>query len=849
MSKVNKNNKVNTEVTKEVTKEVIKEEVKEEVKEVEPKPEDKSIDEEQKAEEVKEDEKEEVKEDVKEEVKEVPPVVDENKVEEKKEEGKEKQYIIPAHKEEENVEITENPYAKDAMKEEGGNEKKYIIPEHSEEENVEIKENPYAQAANEKEVKEEEVKQQNYFKDSIPPVAEEEVKQQNYFKDSIPPVVEEGIEEVKEENKGEKPLLSEEELKELYSALHSKQAFSDELFDKLAQNAEILPEEIRHDLISYNRLDDILNPDAYKAVNRKWDELMDGVEDAEEEKLDEEGVKHLKELWENGAEEIKQNVEEAGNEESLETLLADVGKLKTEVKEEVPQEKKKNLPLDADAIMKELEEEEKLLQQERAAKENANNNIIQNEEPAEDKKDEALDPEKEMLKNILRQDAAAPDDDKASKFVSDYYKYKFTKEKLLQDFEKVKRELMNTDRQKGRKFGEEGTGSESYRNMANALQTVIKTLKGENCTPGIVVKALEEYEAKANDYYNAHKSAVRFSGEGRTRRNVAVDAPKLVKRAVTIFNDARRKLSVNDYTYVNTKNETKDFVRATDKILLAKVRSLNKNSVFAKPSDEVLSNSHKNLVAQAEQQNKLFDAISKVNRSEITIDYKPINENYTIKDAEILQTKDYALNYLTKKYIAKSFDENLSGEDIRQIRKTQIESGLLKKEADKLAKDKVFAHIVKKGGRYYDKWKEVEKNTATLKDEYTKLLDHYKSTGSYTDHIVVEGTGLEDAFSNEEKARRYETLSKITAMQILLDNKEMLEGVAAGTKKEDELINKAANIFKREKIFDEDRFDLETFKKNLNNGTYKKHVIEGLKNELKPVQPNNHPKKESVIKK
>ena len=227
-------------------------------------------------------------------------------------EVKEKKYVIPADDEDMPGEM-ENPYQKYVQDKNG--EKKYYIPTNDDEDMPEITENPYEKVVVTKEQKEEKKEEKKEEQ------KEEEVKKQSLFMDSI---VAEPVEEKKEEKKEElkkeelkkeeNAIFSDDELLEINRVLRKHLPFPEKMFDKLAENVDNLPEDLVDNLKGYNRYDDILNPEFYKAASANWDKLMEETEEVEEIPVAPEEMEYIKELWGVDEKQIKENTKEEKQE-------------------------------------------------------------------------------------------------------------------------------------------------------------------------------------------------------------------------------------------------------------------------------------------------------------------------------------------------------------------------------------------------------------------------------------------------------------------------------------------------------------------------------------------------------
>ena len=222
----------------------------------------------------------------------------------KKTDVKEKFYVIPEIKDEDDDEISENPYADDLKEKE--KEKKYVIPEIKDEDDDEISENPYADDLKEKEEKEEKKEDEK---------EEEEEDEKNY------------------------DFLTSKELDEYFSAMNKGKPFSRELLLKLAKNIDKMPDEMKDDLDAHNRLDDVMNYEQFIAIEDEWDEFINGIEEVEEKEVSDEEIAYVKELWGVSEEQIMKNAEDAKEEEVREDVKEEV---KEEKNEEAVEEKAEN---------------------------------------------------------------------------------------------------------------------------------------------------------------------------------------------------------------------------------------------------------------------------------------------------------------------------------------------------------------------------------------------------------------------------------------------------------------------------------------------------------------------------
>ncbi len=391
--------------------------------------------------------------------------------------------------------------------------------------------------------------------------------------------------------------------------------------------------------------------------------------------------------------------------------------------------------------------------------------------------------------------------------------------------------------------------------MAQELDKLIYSLTSNKSTPNIVNRTFDAFKLNSEVYFKGHDALIKGSREGSVRLSVSKVAPALVDQLKTEYNNARREISKYPYTFLNDKKVKYGFDRASENVLNAKEAVFNKYGIKVDVKEADLKADYEKNKNAAKQLNKLVDAILKVNKDYLArIEKDPkewLNISYKSKAIDNLisestrgmSVEDQARNYVTKKYLANGINKETSAEDIRKFRKA-VESGDYKKEIDKLANNKVFQDVMKKNGKeVYKAWNAVEKKADALQTYYKQMFSDFKTNGNgkISTYIISDPSqiGTKDAdILNDQYVR----LAKVAVVQMYHDNRATIEGIAAGSVKENDLIEKTLNFVKERKLLEGENATIAKLNKLVDGGTLKKMINDAAKTQKKVTNDKKNKK-------
>jgi hypothetical protein len=385
------------------------------------------------------------------------------------------------------------------------------------------------------------------------------------------------------------------------------------------------------------------------------------------------------------------------------------------------------------------------------------------------------------------------------------------------------------------------------------------------------------YEA-INNLYNKSAQIIQTIGPVN---NIREDAPNAFMK---FFSETAQKTAASsqhilmDYTtlkkwFKSTGIETaegKDFNDASIKDIDSTLFNLNNKYQFEQ--NRVISNTNdlaKNLEKKAKLKMNLITAVEKKYKVKSNISfttkdaksYIAINANPTVEEA----AKHYVLTGILNDIMS---IKAVAGKEYLKNIKTSLESGALDKEIKNMAKNPVFAALVKAyPGAYYDKMKQVEKDSKEMKAEFGAELSHIKDTGLA--NFVINGVKVMESVEENgivtERERYmkdsligadredyldqvYSRLGQVVISQILTDpkNTHLLQGIAAGQYDIYDMKEKITDYIKQKNTFglDDVMLDVQKLNAKLENGDIKKTIMDKV---IKNIKPKNLAEQEANI--
>lgn len=542
----------------------------------------------------------------------------------------------------------------------------------------------------------------------------------------------------------------------------------------------------------------------------KYDEFVKEQEaakkKAEEEKARKEAEeKRLAEEKAKKEAEEKRIAEEKAKKEAEEKRLADE-KARKERLEKQRKENEERLRKEAEEKARKAAEAKKahddwVAEQERKKVEE------ENRKKQEDMQDVSLQNSKKMVQlRGFEFENEIPEDPEAAKqlkkgsikFVNDYDHYRFAKAELLKELESFEKTLRSVKKQGDLPLGGENTGTKPYRDMASALGTCIKNLKGKGVHPNDIEKSLRDFGKACDDYYDKRKPTFgKKEGDAAIRLDFAKNGKDRALEMAEIFGNYRREFTNNrDVKYVEKpfKNAKMfspnvvvkhDFSGASEFMISEKCKALQESYEFSKRerTNDAFEQSKKYNAqnALAVEQVKLRRELEKVTGKTIGVDYKTENSVVTNilklnENGKKLTPAQCAKNYILENCAHMLMDPKATPEMLKKSHEG-LEPKKLEADIKALANNPVFkAYAEKDGNVSYDDWHYASTNAARLMEESKRKLV-MKGLGSNAYRVMDGVIPKQHKYSAEDVDKMYDKLGEIVFAQICSENETLVQGL------------------------------------------------------------------------
>ena len=406
-----------------------------------------------------------------------------------------------------------------------------------------------------------------------------------------------------------------------------------------------------------------------------------------------------------------------------------------------------------------------------------------------------------------------------------YNEYHFNKERMLEELSDSSGKLLKTAKQQGKELGEDGSGTDLYKDMASKLKVCIQKLQNPESRAGEIRLALQEFEKAAQTYKKERDSIFGKRGDGKTRFDVAAKyADGRISEMIYNFDKTLKSLE-----------KTGKEVRANIDINALTDRELGFESGRALGINEearIPKMKKSNIEASYNRMNELSKAQAKVKRQ-----------------LEERKNQDPATNVIGDIYYNEAMKSDVSLDKVRQLSE-KLSNKTFDNEVAALKKSKVFAKIVQENPKNYGKvWKNINKAGAELHYSSREYIDVTRTMfdkfdndgnvigkGSLIDYVIPDGQALDKAADPEKYDLTYKRMAQVVATQIAATNEEFARGIVVKALNEKsnthdimmKLRDEVEVHLKESKVLEGKNFDMTKLGKEIDNGFFTKKAVIGL---------------------
>lgn len=331
-----------------------------------------------------------------------------------------------------------------------------------------------------------------------------------------------------------------------------------------------------------------------------------------------------------------------------------------------------------------------------------------------------------------------------------YSEYKDVKYAILLSLEDSVKKLKLVAKQKNKELGEEGTGSDLYRNMAVALKNCVDKLKDPASDAKSIADALLTLQTESAIYKEERSSVFGKRGDGKIRYDEAgiwagvhtdhllLNFDKSVEKLVA----AGQKNNIHFKDVDNIENESALLTDSNVKFWTLKAVGVDHETKLPKRPVEYVQNYLEGNNISIEQA-EIIEKLKKLSGNKLEIRGFGKERVFTEKTLEGLTTSDLAKNCVAKSLYDRIMRPDVNIDDINDIKNKLDKDNLFEKEVEKLNKSKVFARVCEKRPKdYYKLWNRVNELSDELMLESKEYLDGIHDTMAKVEHANNESKAL-----------------------------------------------------------------------------------------------------------
>ena len=443
-----------------------------------------------------------------------------------------------------------------------------------------------------------------------------------------------------------------------------------------------------------------------------------------------------------------------------------------------------------------------------------------------------------------------------------YNKFKYTKLGIFGELCLAAEKLQQTAKQKGKKLGEDGTGSPSYKNMALALADCLEILGNPDANPKDIVNTLKAFEKASEEYKKEHTSVFGKRGDGKKRLDVSEkwSGPRMSEVIITFKNvlkEVREAAKENREEIKLSEMSDKKVAFTGGKIFYS-----TDENMFARMSRDELEKEFRQQNAVAKQQAAVIEKLYALTDGRLD------KTTFEEKNLKGVTKEQFAADCVAKQYFQMAMKDGIEAKELQEIIEN-IDNNF-SKEVTQLNKSKVFDKLVKKNPKNYFKiWNNVQKAGKDLEFTSSEFLEGIKEMfGVYSQdgqldaaeayvEYIIPGKGDKNSKNRkiEDADSSYRKLAQIVSSQIVARNPEFAKGVAVEAVQREvtahdvmnELREKIEKYLKETKVLESKGFSSEKLGRELEDGSFTRKTMVNIERQQEAAKvTKTTPKKDKT---